>query len=112
MQTVVTILNVIASLASLAMLWFGWVMAGFAAEFNPQHRDYYGIAYSVVVMATFLIVPVLCVMASRKLVRQHRRGSVLVALVPVALIPPAFLMYTAGGLRMLEHALNGLLGYS
>jgi hypothetical protein len=107
MQTVVTILNVIASLASLAMVWFGWVMAGFAAEFNPQHRDYYGIAYSVVVMATFLIVPVLCVMASRKLVRQHRRGSVL-----VALVPPAFLMYTAGGLRMLEHALNGLLGYS
>ncbi len=36
MQTVVTILNVIASLASLATVWFGWVMAGFAAKFTPQ----------------------------------------------------------------------------
>ena len=48
-------------------------------------------------MATFLIVPVLCVVASRKLVTP---------------IPPAFLMYTAGGLRMLERVINGFLGYS
>ena len=112
MRIVVTILNIISSLASLAMVWFGWVMAGFAAEFNPQHRDYYGIAYSVVVMAAFLIIPALCVAASSKLARQGRRLSVLVSLAPVALIPPAFLMYTAGGLRMLEHTINGFLGHT
>jgi len=57
MRTVVTVLNVISTLASLGMVWFGWVMAGFAVEFNPLHRDYYGLAYSIVVMAAFLIIP-------------------------------------------------------
>jgi hypothetical protein len=110
-RTVVTVLNIISSLASLAMVWFGWVMAGFAAEFDPLHRDYYGIAYSVAVMAAFLIIPALCAVASTKLVWQNRRSSVLVSLAPLALIPPAFLMYTAGGLRMLEHTIGGFLGH-
>jgi len=111
MQTVVAVLNVISTLASLAMVWFGWVMAGFAAEFNPQHRDYYGIVYSVVVMAAFLIIPAICVVTSTKLVRQDRGSSILLSLVPLALIPPAFLMYTAGGLRMLEQTIDAVLAH-
>jgi hypothetical protein len=107
----VTVLNVISSLASLAMVWFGWVMAGFAAEFDPLHRDYYGIAYGVTLMGAFLIIPALCVATSTKHVRQDRRSSVLVSLAPVALIPPAILMYTAGGLRMLEHTIGSFFGH-
>jgi hypothetical protein len=37
-RTAVTVLNIVSSLASLAMVWFGWVMAGFAADFNSLHR--------------------------------------------------------------------------
>ena len=111
MRTVVTVLNVISTLASLGMVWFGWVMAGFAVEFNPLHRDYYGLAYSIMVMAAFLIIPALCIVTSRKLVRQDRRSSVLLSLVPLALIPPAFLMYTAGGLHMLERTINAFFAH-
>ena len=111
MRTAVTVFNIMSALASLAMVWFGWVMAGFAADFDPLHRDDYGIAYGVALMGVFLIVPALCTMASTKLVRQHRRSSLFVSLAPVALIPPAILMYTAGGLRMLEHAIGGVFGH-
>jgi hypothetical protein len=110
-RTAVTVLNIISSLASLAMVWFGWVMAGFAADFDSLHRDYYGIAYGVALMGAFLIVPALCVVASIKLVRQDRRSSVFVSLAPMALIPPAILIYTTGGLRVLEHTIGGFFGH-
>jgi hypothetical protein len=70
-------------------------MAGFAADFDPLNRDYHGIAYGVALMGAFLIIPALCVVASIKLVRQGRRSPVFVSLAPVALIPPAILIYTA-----------------
>ena len=110
MRTAVTVLNVISSLASLAMAWFGLVMAGFAAQFNPLERDYYGIAYGLTVLAIFLILPVLCAVKSQKWARIDRRSSVLVSLVPLVLAPPAFLMFSAGGLRILEHTIEGLFG--
>ena len=110
MRTAVTGLNVISSLASLAMAWFGLVMAEFAAQFNPLQRDYYGIAYGLTVLAIFLILPVLCAVKSQKLARMDRRSSITVSLVPLALAPPAFLMFSAGGLRLLEHTIEGVFG--
>ena len=111
MRIVVIVLNVISTLASLAMVWFGWVMAGFALEFDRRHPDYYILAYSIVVMAAFTVIPVLCAVRSSRLARQGRRSSILLSLLPLALIVPAFLMYSAGGVRMLERSIDRLLAH-
>jgi hypothetical protein len=51
----------------------------------PEQQDYRVIAYGLVLIATFLIIPVICVTASTRLARQDRRSSVLVALAPAVL---------------------------
>jgi hypothetical protein len=51
----------------------------------PEQQDYRVIAYGLVLIATFLIIPVICVTASTRLARQNRRSSVLVALAPAVL---------------------------
>lgn len=79
MRIAVTVLNVLSSLASLLMVWFGSSLSMLVG------RDYF--VFDMVVVATFLIIPSVCVVASTRLVR-HRRGlSIFVSLVPVVLVP-------------------------
>jgi hypothetical protein len=84
-RTWVIALNVISSLTCLAMAGLGWIVTMVARIPVPEQQDYRVIAYGLVLIATFLIIPVICVTASTRLARQNRRSSVLVALAPAVL---------------------------
>jgi hypothetical protein len=89
MRTSVIVLNVISSLASLALAGLGWIVTLIARIGVREQQDYRVIAYGVALIATFSTVPVVCVTASTRLARQDRRSSVLVALAPAVLVAPA-----------------------
>jgi hypothetical protein len=56
-------------------------------------RDYFDIVFDMVVVATFLIIPSVCVVASTRLARQRRGLSIFMSLVPVVLVPLALKVY-------------------
>ncbi len=95
MRTAVTVLNILSSLASLATVGFGWAIT-VVARLNPLHSDYPAIAFGGALIAAFLIIPPICVVASTKLARQDRRSSIFVSLVPVVLIVLAILAALVG----------------
>jgi hypothetical protein len=88
-RTSVIVLDVISSLASLAMAGLGWIVTVIARIPVPELQDYRVIVYGVALIAMFMMAPVICVTASRRLARQDRRSSVLVALAPTVLIAAA-----------------------
>jgi hypothetical protein len=97
MQIAVIVLNILSSLASLATVWFGWMIT-LVGQLSPTHTDYTAIAFGGVLIAAFLIIPPVCVVASTKLARQDRRSSILVSLAPVMLIGLAIIVALVGHL--------------
>jgi hypothetical protein len=92
MRTVVTILNILSSLGSLAMVAWGWIIISMG-HFDPLHTDYVAVALGYAYIVPFLIVTPVCVVASIKLARQGRRSSIFVALIPAALVVLAMLAW-------------------
>jgi hypothetical protein len=88
-RTSVIVLNVISSLASLALAGLGWIVTLIARIPVPEQQDYRVIAYGVALIATFSMAPVICVTASTRLARRDRRSSILVALAPAVLVAAA-----------------------
>jgi hypothetical protein len=97
MRIVVAVLNILSSLASLATVWFGWMIT-LVGRLSPQHTDYTALAFGGALIATFLIIPPVCVVTSTKLARQNRRSAILVSLVPVGLIVLAIVAALVGHL--------------
>ena len=58
------------------MAGLGWIVTMIARIPVPEQQDYRVIAYGLVLIATFSMVPVVCVTASTRLARQDRRSSV------------------------------------
>jgi hypothetical protein len=59
---------------------------------SPTHTDYTAIAFGGPLIAAFLIVPPIFVVASTKLARRNRRSAIFVSLVPVALVALAIVV--------------------
>ncbi len=95
MRTAVIVLNVLSSLASLATVWFGWMVI-VVGQLSPLHIDNTAITFGGTLIAAFLIIPPVRVVASTKLARQDRRSSIFVSLVPVALIALAIMAALVG----------------
>jgi hypothetical protein len=93
--TLVVILNTLASVASLAMAGYGLLIFMMSRYFNPLQIDYTGVVIGSVLLATFLVIPTCCVVASSKLALRERRLSVAVALAPFALIALAVIVMRA-----------------
>src|SRR5450432_2913156 len=87
MRIVVAILNIISSLASLLTIILGFILSRISDRFMAGTTNHFGIAYGVVAMLTFVIIPMICVMASASLARQDRPSSIFVSLIPAALSP-------------------------
>jgi hypothetical protein len=96
MRTAVTVLNILSSLASLATVWFGWAMTMVGRL--GEHSDYTAIAFGLALIAAFLIIPPICVVASTKLARRDQRSSIFVSLVPVGLIALTIIVALVGHL--------------
>jgi hypothetical protein len=94
MQTAVIVLNTVSCLASLATVWIGSriILVGLL---GLQWHDYSGIELGVALVATFLIAPPICVVVSTKLANRSRPSSILVALMPMALIVLSILVLLA-----------------
>ena len=92
MRAAVNVLNILSSVASLAMVGYGSLIV-MLAHFDPLHTDYVGVALGFAFIVPFLIIPPICVVASIRLARRDRRSSVLVALIPVALTALAILVW-------------------
>lgn len=92
MRAAVNVLNILSSVASLAMVGYGSLIV-MLAHFDPLHTDYVGVALGFAFIVPFLIIPPICVVASIRLARQDRRSSILVALIPVALTALAILVW-------------------
>ena len=71
------------------MAGLGWIVTMIARIPVPGQQDYRVIAYGLALIATFLMVPVICVTASIRLACQGRSSSVLVALAPAVLVAAA-----------------------
>jgi hypothetical protein len=97
MRIAVAVLNVLSSVASLATVWFGWMIT-LVGQLSPTHTDYTAIAFGGTLMAAFLIIPPVCVVASIKLARKDRRSAIFVSLVPVVLIGLAIVAAFVGHL--------------
>jgi hypothetical protein len=91
-RAAVNVLNILSSVASLAMVGYGSLIV-MLAHFDPLHTDYVGVALGFAFIVPFLIIPPICVVASIRLARQDRRSSILVALIPVALTALAILVW-------------------
>lgn len=92
MRTVVTVLNVLSSMACLAMAGLG-VLVLMLTQLDPLHTDYLGIAFGSGLLATFLIIPVVCVVASRKLLKRGNRSSIFLAILPFVFVALGFWVY-------------------
>jgi ABC-type tungstate transport system substrate-binding protein len=106
MRILVAILNIISSLASLLTVILGFILSRISDRFMAGTTNHFGIAYGVVAMLTFVIIPMICVMASASLARQDRPSSIFVSLIPAALSPLVILLYYDGYLGGLEHTFN------
>jgi hypothetical protein len=89
MRGVVTVTNVISSLASLAVIWLGariayWGLLGF------EHGNYSGTALGIALAAAYLIIPAIRVAASVRLAEGRPWASIVVASMP--LMPIAIAM--------------------
>ena len=80
MRAAVNVLNILSSVASLAMVGYGSLIV-MLAHFDPLHTDYVGVALGFAFIVPFLIIPPICVVASIRLARRDRRSSILVALI-------------------------------
>jgi hypothetical protein len=95
MRSVVTVTNVISSLASLAVIWLGarmayWGLLGF------EHGDYSGTALGIGLAAAYLIIPAICVAASVRLAERKPWASIVLASMPLMLIAIAVLAIGLG----------------
>jgi hypothetical protein len=91
-RAAVNVLNILSSVASLAMVGYGSLIV-MLAHFDPLHTDYVGVALGFAFIVPFLIIPPICVVASIRLARRDRRSSIFVALIPVALTALAILVW-------------------
>jgi len=89
MRNVVWVLNIASSLASLAMVLLGfWI--GYVGLLGIEHGDYSAITLGVVIVMAFIVMPLICVIASTWLARRERGlSSVCVSLMPLLLIAVA-----------------------
>jgi hypothetical protein len=85
MRTVVAVLNILSSLASLGMLCVGAYLVS-VGLLSLKYHDYTPITLGLVLVAGFLSAPAVSVMSSTKLARQGSRWSILVSLAPVVLV--------------------------
>jgi uncharacterized protein involved in response to NO len=85
MRTLI-VLNVLSSLASLAMAAYGLLILMLASGLDPLRTDDTGVALGSGLLAAFLVIPAFCVVASVRLARRDRRLSILLALLPFALV--------------------------
>jgi hypothetical protein len=85
MRIAVIVLNIIASLASVGMLCVGAYLVS-VGRLSLQYHDYTPLTLGLVLVAGFLAVPAVSVIASTKLARRGSRWSILVSLAPVALV--------------------------
>lgn len=92
MRAAVNVLNILSSVASLAMVGYGSLIV-MLAHFDPLHTDYVGVALGFAFIVPFLIIPPICVVASIRLARRDRRSSIFVALIPFALTALAILVW-------------------
>jgi hypothetical protein len=86
MWTLVVVLNTLSSVASLAMAGYGLLIFMMSRYFNPLQIDYTGVVIGSVLLASFLLIPTCCVVASSKLALRDRRSAIPVALIPFVLI--------------------------
>jgi hypothetical protein len=92
MRTVVTALNVLSSMACLAMAGLG-VLVLMLTQLDPLHTDHLGIAFGSGLLTTFLIVPVVCVVTSRRLLKRGNRSSIFLAFLPFVFVALGFWVY-------------------
>ena len=92
MRAAVNVLNILSSVASLAMVGYGSLIV-MLAHFDPLHTDYVGVALGFAFIVPFLIIPPICVVASIRLARRDRRSSIFVAPIPFALTALAILVW-------------------
>ena len=65
MRTAVTVFNILSSVVSLVTVAFGWALT-LVGQLSPTHTDYTAIAFGIALIAAFLIIPQVCVVASTK----------------------------------------------
>jgi hypothetical protein len=85
MWTAVVVLAVLSTLASLAMTGYGVLVLMFS-HFDPLHTDRVGTNFGLAIMATFMVIPTFLIVASLRLAYFDRRSSLVVALLPFALV--------------------------
>jgi hydrogenase-4 membrane subunit HyfE len=93
----VTVLNVISSVASLAMAGLGLIVTMIGRIPVPEQQDHRVIAYGGALIVTFLVLPIICVMTSTKLARQDDRSSLFVSLAPAVLATTAVAYFMWAG---------------
>jgi antibiotic biosynthesis monooxygenase (ABM) superfamily enzyme len=91
MRNVVLVLNIASSLASLAMVLLGFCI-GYVGLLGLEHGDYRAIILGVVLVMAFMVMPLICVIASTWLDRREHGLSVCVSLMPLLLIAVAGLV--------------------
>ncbi|HEY3795033.1 MAG TPA: hypothetical protein VGM09_24680 [Bradyrhizobium sp.] len=85
MWTAAVVFAVLSTLASVAMTGYG-VLVLMLSHFDPMHTDRVGTNFGLAIMATFMVIPTICIIASLRLAYFDRRSSLFVGLLPFALV--------------------------